>query len=797
MLQNYILIALRNFNKNKFFIFINILGLGVATACCIVAYLNLQYIQDWDVAHKNAGSIYRVQFWNEFQGNRTRYGTSPIPLGNNIKANMSAVDDVVRFIPAVGQFRTGNETFADQVAYADSSFFDLFTFELLYGSFSDFKDPSKIFISDELAIKYFGRLNVIGSPLTQIIGEKQKEFLIGGVFKKQPLNSSFYSDAYTLWENYWNTVPGNPSARESNWAEDCNLFLRINSRSSLPAITSALQKYVNIRNVARPDLKVREYYLENFKGMAYRNRKEPRMQGEWLRLGIPSEATAVPAIMAVFLLVLACFNFINTSIAMSSKRLKEIGLRKVFGSTRGQLIFQLMAENIILCFLAMLFGLILAKFLVPGYNSLADWVDLELNYSENVRLLFFLLGILLFTALCAGTYPAIYITSFNATNILRDKLRLKGTNWFTRVLLGVQFSIAVLSIIFAAAFFKNGKFQKNYDLGFKTDRVISAYVGNENGYNIYRDALSSNSAITAIAGSKNHIANYSHYSHPVKYNSNEISTDVLEVGDQYVGAMDIKIISGRNFQANSKTDALHSILVTEEFVNKIGWSDDPIGKTILWGDTTRLVVIGVVKNIYARALWNAIRPLIIRYVLPNAYEYIIVKTTPEKMKSVNEFMEMKWRGVFPNKSYPGQRVDIEMARINDMNSGVVKVFSFIGLFCVLLSVFSLYTLVSLNIIKKMKQIGIRKALGASFTHILHIINVEFILILSIASILGAAAGYFASGKVIDSIWDQFTTLNLAAIIITVLPLIIAPLIITTFKTYTTTKINPSTILRNE
>ena len=209
MLKNYLLIALRSLMKNKVFILINVFGMGIAIACCITAYLNWGFSTNWDEGHLNGDKIYRVQFWRDFQGKQDRYGLAPMPLGNYVRQNVKEVDKVVRYMTGYCDMRIGEEVFGDQMVYADSAFFDLFTYKLKYGTFSNFYDKGKVFISDEMAKKYYNTEDAVGKPLTQIVlgtdgVRRPKEFEVGGVFKKLPANSSFGFDVITLFDNFIN-----------------------------------------------------------------------------------------------------------------------------------------------------------------------------------------------------------------------------------------------------------------------------------------------------------------------------------------------------------------------------------------------------------------------------------------------------------------------------------------------------------------------------------------------------------------------------------------------------------------
>jgi len=207
--------------RNMLFILINIFGMGIAIATCIVAYSNWEFMADWDKQDLNAKSIYRVQFWNEFDGRRKRHGTSPMPLANYIKQNFKEVDNTVRYMRSTCDIRIGDEVFGATMAFADSAFFDLFTFNLKYGTFADFHDKTKVFITDEVARKYYNTEDVIGKPLTQIVLGKDgirrpKEFIVGGVFEKPRSNSSFRFEIISLFDNFWD-INMDPDLTESNW----------------------------------------------------------------------------------------------------------------------------------------------------------------------------------------------------------------------------------------------------------------------------------------------------------------------------------------------------------------------------------------------------------------------------------------------------------------------------------------------------------------------------------------------------------------------------------------------------
>jgi len=801
MIKNILLVAFRNLMKNKIFIFINVIGIGIAIACCIVAYLNWEFANDWDATEINSGSIYRVQFWREFQGKKDRYGIAPMALGGHIKNNISEVDEVVRYMSSYCDVRIGTEVFGTDMVFADSAFFDLFTFEFVEGNAKDFHNKSNFYISDETAKKYYGNQPATGKPITLIVLEKDglrhpHEFVVGGVFKSKPYNSSIRCDVITLFENFW-TINIEPDFNENSWGKWAHvLFLKVNHPEFIPNISSQLQQYIEPQNKVREDFKVGEYYLENFKGMMARNRKSPRLDSEYLIPGLPVEAIYVPAIMALMLLLIACFNFTNTSVSISVKRLKEMGIRKVMGGSRAQLILQLLGENMLICFAGLLLGLLLAEWAVPAYDSLWFWLEIKLNYINHYGFIFFLVGLLFFTSLIAGIYPAFFITSFQPTEILKGKTRFGGTNWFTRILLGFQFMLSFVAIIMGVAFYHNAKFQKEYDLGFSKTGLASAWINNEGAFNIYRDALSSNTDIEEIVGTKNHISE-NWYNDPVKFGSIEREVDIFDVGDKYMEVMGMKWIEGRKFIPNSETDRKESVIVTKEFVKQFGWNDGAIGKRILWRDSVQLFVVGVINDVYTRSLWQPIQPTMFRYIAPEKYLQLIVKIDPINSLSVQSFMRKKWKEVFPNAQYNGHTIESRYEESHSINQNLVTMFGLLGFFAVMMTGIGLFTLVSLNILSMKKEIGVRKVLGASISNIVFKINFEFIINLIAATLAGSVIGlYFANG-LMSSIWRYFQPTSIFTIMVSAFFMFLFSVLVVSSITIEAASQNPTNVLRDE
>jgi ABC-type antimicrobial peptide transport system permease subunit len=776
--------------KNKLFIFINVFGMAIAIGCCIVAYFNWEFDAKFNAHHKNMGNIYRVSSIREFDGRSTLYGYSPTPLGAVVRQNIPDVDEVVRMAWSYSDFKVDDNVFSAGLAYADPTFFDVFSFEFLNGDPAGLKDKTKVFLSEEMAVKLFGTSDIVGKQLTHVIGANLKELQVAGVFKRQPGNSSFTETAYANFENYYDETE---DLKEDDWKDRNTLFLMISDKGRLDAVHRQLQTYLDNNNKVREDFQIKEYALDPFVGMARRD--EANDTPSWTREANPRAAVVSPIIMAVLVLLIACFNMTNTAIAISSRRLKELGIRKVMGGLRSQLIVQVIGETMFICFLALLVGLFLGELLLASWNAM--WGDMEFtsHYLDNPGFVIFLASVLVLTALLAGSYPALYISHFEPVGILKGKLKLGGTNYFTRFLLIMQYSFSLMAIIFAVAFYANSLFQRDFDIGFEAKGIIVAYVNNKGEYDTYRNAIASNKDIISIAGSRHSIFS-SRYNDPIKYESKQLEVDIIDVGDEYIKTMGLDVIDGRDFIKDSETDKKEAVIVTDRLAREFGW-DKPIGKEIIWMDTVKLYVVGVVKDVYTQGLWRKLEPMMIRYTDPERYTHVIVSAPADRLLAVNEQMEATWRETFPNRLYNGRYLNEVMVEATEVNNNIVKMFIFLGLVAMFLSATGLFTLVSLNIIKRMKEIGVRKVLGASVSNITRIINTEFVIMLLISAVLGSAMSFFAVEALMDSIWDYYQTPGSLTFVFSVVFIFVISAVVIGYKVFNAATTNPVNTLRAE
>lgn len=791
MIKNFFLITVRNMMKNKLFISINVLGMGVAIACCIVGYFVYEYDDSFDQIHENRGKIYRVSSNRTFNDQVEKFGTIPLPLAGVIEQNIKDVEKRTRFHFSWSNLKREDDLFESRLAYVDPEFFEMFSFEFLNGKPS-IHDKTTVVISDEMAVRLFGSPEEsLGKTITQVYGNSLKELKVGGVFREPPQNSSFYyRQAYVNFENFKDEFP---DKKEDDWKSDVTMFLQIDHKDRVSGIEKQLQPHTENNNRAREDFIIKEFLLDPFATMAFTDRAAEVRNWTWE--APPLSAVIGSGVMGILILLIACFNLTNTAMAISSRRLKEIGIRKVMGSMRKQLIIQFLGETLSICFLALLVGLFFADLLVEGWNRLWEFMHITPNYFENPYFVVFLIVVLIFTGVIAGAYPAFYISRFEPISILKGKLKFGGSNYFSWFLLGAQFSISLVAIIAAIAFWQNAKFQQHYDLGFNIRGSVIAWLNDKDEAQAYRNVLAGNPKITTIAGANSGI--FSNRSHePVKHESKQVETDIINVGDGYLKAMNLTLTQGREFLKDSETDKKESVIISQKLADMFGW-DEPLGKELIYKDTSRLYVVGVVKDIYTMGLWRELEPVMIRYIGPENYGQLVVSCNAADVSEVNTFMEAKWKELFPYRLYNGRMLSAEFQEVSDVNNNILKMFAFLGIIAMMLSATGLFTLISLNIIKRMKEIGVRKVLGASIANITRIINTEFFVILLIASVVGSVMSYFAIDALMGSIWRYYQASSVITFVISISIMLIISAVAIGYKVFSAASMNPVNTLRTE
>lgn len=791
MIRNYLIISLRYLWKNFLFVGINILGLAVALALCITAYLNNKYDYDWDRMHENYDNIYKINITREIQDRQQEYGITPFALTNLLKEDLSGVKAITRYTRSYSPVKLDEKVFNKRIAYVDPNFGDVFTLDVIKGDKDALKEKGNIMISERIAEIYFGENDPLGKVISVINDQgKEKTFLIAAIFKNLPLNTSFHYDLLTHLENYRNMWEVEENSWES-WV--AATFLLIPKQENVPKINEQLKKYISVQNDAREDWIISSFFLKSLNEIA----DDRDVWANWLWSSFHPAAVAAPPIMAIFILIIAAFNFMNSAISFAGKRLKEIGLRKVFGGLRKHIIIQFLSENLVVTFIAIIFGIFLSGFLVPQYSSMWEYLDIELNFRNEPLLLIVIIGLWILTTILAGAYPAFYISKFNPVKIFRDNLKLKNRNILSRVLLGFQFFTSVLALVMGVMFAQNAIYQENLDLGYDKDNIIVLGLHNQNDYKPFEQAVKGNPKIEMYAGTSYHIG-YGNYNRSIKFLDKKVETNMMHIGYDYLKTMGVDILNGRGFNLeNSSGDiAEHNVIVNEKFVNDFGF-DDPIGKTVYVDDTLGLHIIGVSNDVFLYGSWAPVEPLIYRLASEDDYGRFVIRVAKENLSEVNDYLQAQWAELVPNYPYEGRYQEELLEESKQINQNIKVMFIFLAVSALFLSAIGLYTLVSLSVLNKTKEVGIRKVHGASVKRIMMIITKPFMILIILSSALGCIAGYYMGNMLMGSVWNNHMNANGISFIVPIVIIFLVSIITIIWRVYKAAMQNPATSLRYE
>jgi len=791
MLRNYIIISLRYLWKNFLFVGINILGLAIAIALCITAYLNNKYDMEWDKTHANYEDIYKINITREIQDRQQEYGITPFALAPTMKQDISGVDEITRYTRSYSPVKRVDKIFNKRIAYVDPNFGKVFTIDLLEGDINSLKDKGNIFISDKISEVYFGKENPMGNVIS-VMNDKGEEytFIVAGVFKRTKLNSSFNYELLTHIENFtdmWEI----DEQKWDNWV--AATFLLIRDHSNLPNINEHLKTYIPIQNDAREDWKITSFFTKTLKDIA--DDREVWANRLWSSMH-PAQVSA-PPIMAILILIIAAFNFMNSAISFAGKRLKEIGLRKVFGGLRKHIVIQFLSENLIISFIAVFFGIFFAGWLVPQYGQMWEGLEIEFNFIKDPSLILFVLILWIFTALLAGAYPAFYVSKFNPLKIFRERLKLSGKNTFSKILLGFQFFVSVMALVSGVMFAQNAVYQESLNFGYDKENIIILGMHNKEDFKPFEEVVKNNPKIEKYAGTEYHIG-YGNYNRSIKYLEQKIETNIMHIGHDYLDVMDVKILDGRGFSLENQGNDLgaNNIVVNQKFVDDFGF-ENPIGKTVLMNDTLPLRIVGVSNNIYLYGTWAKVEPLIFRLAEEENYGNLVIRASKGNLSEINEYLKAEWAELVPNYPYEGEFQEELLKEAKDVNKNIKIIFIFLAVCALFLSAIGLYTLVSLSVINRTKEIGIRKVLGSTVSKIMLIITKPFTLLILITSILGCAGGYYLSDMLMKSIWAKYMTADMYSFIFPILIIFITSTTTIIWRVYKAAMQNPANSLRYE
>jgi putative ABC transport system permease protein len=791
MFRNYWKIVFRNLRKYKSYTIINLVGMGIGIAAMVWGYQTYQYSFSFDNFQPDRDHVYRALTYRK--GADGVRGVFPMAAVEMAKHDLPGIGAAVRYNGmSINVRQDTSETFSEQVHFTDPDFFEVFNFPLVAGS-HDLNDPNAVLLTEEAAKKYFGSQDPIGQRLTLYAGDTYAKVLtVKGVLKDIPVNSTLQfgiltSCANMLKDNGTRIAP-------DDWSVYLDAaYFYISDPANVPRLEQGLRKYLPVQNKAREDAKVSAFRLVTLRQNVDMGEA---IQANYLYRRPTDSATYGPFVLAFLIFLSACLNFSNTTVAHAGTRLKEIGMRKVMGSTYRQLMAQLLAECGVIVAAAILVSMVLNSWWLPYFNTMFTNVAVQADYWHDTHLQLFILCMLTGATLLAGVYPAFYTSRFNPTAIFRGTVRFSGSNLFSRLMLGLQLSIAIITVVAAIGFVRNAAFQRDYDYGYNIESSMGVLLGDSTTYAPLRNELMSMPEIAAVAGTRNHFS-FNYRNATAEFGGIKKEVDYLEVGRDYPAALGLKIISGRSFNPSLDADYDDALLITEKTAAMYGWNAKQAISKRLYIDSTNFTVVGVLRDVQSESLFQPSMPVVLRLGRDNRFWMLIIEARPRDLASVNEKVRAVWKRLFPLRPFNGFYQNQLKANAFQVNDSVAKIFLWFGVISILLTATGLFALVSLTALKKMKEIALRKVVGAAPRHIVVLINKGYFWIFIVASFVGCCAGLALTRLLMDMIFKVNVGVSMASLVWAVLVLFAIAAVTSGIKVWQAVRSNPVKMLRSE
>ncbi len=797
MFKNYLKIALRNLLKHRLFTFMNIFGLSMAMACCIVVFLFMDWQYGQDVNHKNAEKIFLANYSLEIEGKRQTWGDSPVPLGPALKADFPQIEYAVRVADGRATLRYGDQVFDERVRFVDPEFLRMFTFPLQSGFPNPLSDKNGVVLGKEVAEKYFGDENPAGKQIEITFKDGRREaFVVKGVTAKFDKRTSFDFEVLLHYDKQFD-LGLIPLEQQNDWRVMTRAtFIQLRDPAAIDAIAGQMDGYVKAQNAANIDRPIAAFTFDPLLNIAFNAHK---VRQSISGASTPAERVLL-LVLGVLILALACFNFMNIALAAAGRRLNEIGIRKVIGGLKRQLVMQFLSENLLVTFMALAVAIALAEiFFVPAFNALfSNVLELDFEPWSNERLWAFFLAIVIAVGIGAGAYPAFYISAFQPAAILKGKQKLGGRNVFTRFLLTFQFLLAFFLIVAGVVFTQNIAHQRSRDWGYEQEQAIVVPLEGGKYFAMLKNAIAQLPDVVSTAGSKNHLGRSfatGIVEIPATNPPRRENVARFDVGFDYLETMQARLALGRFFDRNFSTDLDQAVIVNQSFVQTMPWENPINERIILEGKTYQ--VIGVVEDFHYRSFRYKIEPALFKLAAEDEFSYLIVRAKAGAVIQTAEAISKTWRQLIPEAPYSGFFQDEVFAAFYQEGEGVKKIFSFMAFIAVIISCTGLFGLVSIHLTRRMKEIGIRKVLGASLLQVANLINREFVFVIVIAMLISAPLSYYAIYGMLGALYEYRVDAGVLPFVFAgILIFLTAGLTIST-QVYKAATANPATVLRSE
>lgn len=754
MFKNYFKIAIRNLTRNKVYAFINVAGLSIGLACAMLILLYVKDEVSFDRFHTNGPRLYRIVTKNMRHGVESKQSSTGLLQGPRFTQNVTGIRSFVRVVSGNEDFKKGTEVESRELLRVDSNFFSVFNFALIDGDKKTcLLQPHSIVLTKDEAKKQFGTADAVGKILMMREDSTFVPYKVSAVTANCPQNSSIQ---YKILLPFKETEA--EAKNNENWfSYFLNTFVLLDDHANPVTVSNQMQRFyerdatetfntLNARYGTSADAQMDTYFLQPF-GEMHLSTELPAQNG--LQNGSNPMYAYILSSIALFVLLIACINFVNLTVARSVKRAKEIGIRKVVGSDRRQLVIQFLGESFLLCAVAFTMAILLAQIILPLFNDLAN-KRLSLTYLLDSTLVTGYLLLFIITGLLAGFYPALVLSGYRPVETLYSRFNLKGKSYLQKSLVVLQFTLASFLIIATFTIYAQFSFLTKTPLGYDDSNIVMVNKDNMSHTTaaIFKTELLKYPGIEYVAPK-----NGGTWGTAAKLeNDSAINYFAYETVDEsYLQTLKIPLVQGRNFSAEFPSDSAHSILVNEAFVKQAGWKS-PIGRSVIFNfDNNRVYqVIGVVKDYHFTALNQKITPQLFTMKNTNPYGTFYIKIRPNAITASLQYIQRTFKQFFPLSPYTYTFKSDANLKSYESEAKWKQIILFGALLTIFISCIGLFGLSVLSAEKRTKEIGIRKVLGASVQSIAGILSKDFVKLVLIALVIAVPLAWFAANKWLEN-----------------------------------------------
>lgn len=794
MFKNYFKTALRNLNRNRLFSFINIGGLSLGLAACMLILLYIGDEKSFDQFHEMGNRTYLVGVNMTNGEEKMTIGSSNAIHGPSFQAEIPEIEKVIRTQGNVFVATLDGEVVNQEVLFADSEFFNFFSFPLISGNPDQvLRGNQSMVLTEATAKKYFGTTDALGKSIDFKIGNEFMQFQITGIAKDLPQNSSLQFEILLPFQ----------FQEDRGWTDQAwlgfymNTFVQLTEGSNPdhvnPKMNEIFSRNIQAELANSPGFNQKvEFFLEPFLNIHLNaEMKDPR--NGLTRVSNPVYSLILSGI-GIFILLIACINFVNLTIARSLNRAKEVGIRKVTGGKKHQLIFQFLAESYLLTFLAFVFGLFLTQLALPTFSSLSNKV-LKINYLLEPEITFAFLGLFLLTGLLAGFYPALVLSDFSPVKTLYNRVRLTQRNFLTRGLVVLQFVLAVCLMIATMVVYSQFNFLTKTDLGYNDKDLVvfeAAPRGpGERKLELLKKELLQQSSIKSVA------AFNGNYNQTVaKIDGQDVDFSYISIDQDFLNTLEIPLVEGRNFSADFSSDPTESIIVNESFVKMAGW-ESAVGKEVdFHWKNKKMKVIGVVKDYHFASLKESINPLVMTQDPQYQTRSLLVKLAKNSSPELIKTIKSKFHELIPFMPFDYSFEANNNLKKYEQEAKWKQMIGFAAFLSILVSAIGLFALSNYDAESRKKEIAIRKVLGANSIEITGILSGRFAILVGLGIILALPLSYYGATTWLESFafridltWWYFGVAGIFALGLA--------MVTVGFQAFTAAQANPSDSLKSE